>query len=117
MSTKTTHLRGIGRTTTSSTEIRVGGVNQTTPLRGRYLHRHHHGKSPSSGRTIRGTNRIGKQIRGDSEENDNVFDLNRGGGVNQTTPLRWEIDSGTLREITQQWVMADEGDENLQQGH
>jgi len=32
--------------------------------------------------------RFGEQIRGDSEANDNVFDLNRGGGVNPTTPLR-----------------------------
>ena len=33
--------------------------------------------------------RFGEQIRGASEANDNVFDLNRGGGVNPTTPLRW----------------------------
>ena len=32
--------------------------------------------------------RFGEQIRGASEANDNVFDLNRGGGVNPTTPLR-----------------------------
>jgi hypothetical protein len=31
--------------------------------------------------------RFGDQIRGDSEANDNVFDLNRGGGVNTLTPL------------------------------
>ena len=31
--------------------------------------------------------RFGEQIRGNSEVNDNVFDLNRGGGVNPTTPL------------------------------
>ena len=30
---------------------------------------------------------FGEQIRGDSEANDNVFDLNRGGGVNPTTDI------------------------------
>ena len=30
---------------------------------------------------------FGEQIRGDSVANDNVFDLNRGGGINPTTPL------------------------------
>jgi hypothetical protein len=31
--------------------------------------------------------RFGEQIRGASEANDNVFDLNRGGGVNPTTDI------------------------------
>jgi len=32
--------------------------------------------------------RFGEQIRGNSMANENVFDLNRGGGFNTTTPLR-----------------------------
>jgi len=32
--------------------------------------------------------RFGEQIRGDSEANDNIFDLNRGGGFITTTPPR-----------------------------
>ena len=60
--------------------------------------------------------RFGEQIRGDSEANDNAFDLNRGGRgrqPNDPTPRGGILSSAPPREITQQWLTADEEDENL----
>ena len=56
--------------------------------------------------------RFGEQIRGNSEANDTVFDLNRGGGRQPNNTPRGGISSP--REITQQWLTADDKDENLQ---
>ena len=60
--------------------------------------------------------RFGEQIRGDSTANDNVFDLNRGVGrqPNDTPRGGGITSSAPPREITQQWITADEENENLQ---
>ena len=60
--------------------------------------------------------RFGEQIRGNSEANDNVFDLNRGGGRQPNNTPRGGISSSAPpREITQQWFTADDGEQGAPQ--
>ena len=60
--------------------------------------------------------RFGEQIRGNSEANDTVFDLNRGGGRQPNNTPRGGISSSAPpREITQQWFTADDGEQGAPQ--